>query len=63
MRPRPSLVPYFVGREEILDSLRQLHFYELVAESRMPVVSVLRGLGGSGKTQIALKLVPEFEEK
>ncbi|EKM82275.1 hypothetical protein AGABI1DRAFT_124759 [Agaricus bisporus var. burnettii JB137-S8] len=51
----PPPVEFFKGREEILDKMRK--YFELGGDSRR--VFVLHGLGGSGKTQIALKFVKE----
>ncbi|KAF7761692.1 hypothetical protein Agabi119p4_9684 [Agaricus bisporus var. burnettii] len=51
----PLPVQPFMGREEILDKMRK--YFELGDDSRR--VFVLHGLGGSGKTQIALKFVQE----
>ena len=61
MKPRPSLVDNFVGREDILDALRTTQFGSRPLELNKPAVSVLMGLGGSGKTQIALKFALEYE--
>jgi tetratricopeptide (TPR) repeat protein len=63
LKPRPSVVPTFVGREDILESMRQTHFGERLTGSDLPAVTVLTGLGGSGKTQIALKFALDFEER
>jgi hypothetical protein len=63
LRPRPSVVPTFVGREDILEAMRQTHFGDRPSGSDMPAISVLTGLGGSGKTQIALKFALHFEER
>ncbi len=50
--PRPRN-PFFTGREEILEVLHaQLHVDQ---EADLPQSSALRGLGGVGKTQIALE--------
>jgi signal recognition particle GTPase len=63
MKPRPSLVDNFVGREDILHALRTTHFGSRSLELNKPAVSVLMGLGGSGKTQIALKFALEYERR
>ena len=57
------MVPTFIGREDILEAMRQTHFGDRPSGSDMPVITVLTGLGGSGKTQIALKFALDFEEK
>jgi len=63
LKPRPSVVPTFVGREDILEAMRQTHFGDRPAGSGLPAITVLTGLGGSGKTQIALKFAVYFEER
>jgi hypothetical protein len=63
LRVRPSVVPTFIGREDILEAMRQAHFGDRPSGSNMPAISVLTGLGGSGKTQIALKFALDFEER
>jgi hypothetical protein len=62
-RARPSVVPTFVGREDILEAMRQTHFCHRTSGSGIPAITVLTGLGGSGKTQIALKFAEEYEKK
>jgi Holliday junction resolvasome RuvABC ATP-dependent DNA helicase subunit len=62
LKPRPSLVQNFVGREDILQAMRQTHFTDRSSELATPAITVLSGLGGSGKTQIALKFVQGFEK-
>jgi hypothetical protein len=62
-KPRPPLVNGFVGRADILEAMRHTHFEDLSSRRNMPKVTVLTGLGGSGKTQIALKFASEFEER
>jgi adenylylsulfate kinase-like enzyme len=57
------MVPNFVGREEIIGAMRQTHFGERPSGSNMPAISVLTGLGGSGKTQIALKFALDYEAR
>ena len=61
LKPRPSLVQNFIGREDILQSIRKTHITHRPQDLRTPVITVLSGLGGSGKTQTALKFVDEFE--
>ncbi|PVF92564.1 hypothetical protein CPB86DRAFT_684799, partial [Serendipita vermifera] len=62
LKPRPSVVPYFVGRQDVLDALRLAHLH---GSSQLdgPTISVLAGLGGSGKTQISLKFALEYEKR
>ncbi|PVF92053.1 TPR-like protein [Serendipita vermifera] len=62
-KPRPPLVNGFVGRDDILEAMRRTHFESTVLRQNTPKITVLTGLGGSGKTQIALKFASEFEEK
>jgi hypothetical protein len=63
LKPRPPLVDGFVGRADILEAMRHNHLEDLSSHRNMPRLTVLTGLGGSGKTQIALKFVSEFEER
>jgi hypothetical protein len=63
LKPRPSLVNNFIGREDVLENMRQNHFTPRSTGSRKPAITVLSGLGGAGKTQTALKFALEFEEK
>jgi hypothetical protein len=63
LKPRPSLVANFVGREDILEAMRQTHLTRRSTNSKSPEITVLSGLGGAGKTQTALKFALEFEEK
>ncbi|CAG8607665.1 5766_t:CDS:2, partial [Acaulospora colombiana] len=63
LKPRPPLVAGFVGRDDILEVMRSTHFGSAPASQTTPRVTVLTGLGGSGKTQIALKFASEFEQK
>jgi hypothetical protein len=62
-KPRPLLVENFIGRQDILDKLRHVHMDWNPRTSHLPTISVLIGLGGSGKTQIALKLALEYEQR
>ena len=62
LKPRPSLVQNFIGREDILRSMRRTHITNRDPNLRTPAITVLSGLGGSGKTQTALKFALEFEE-
>jgi Holliday junction resolvasome RuvABC ATP-dependent DNA helicase subunit len=63
LKPRPSLVKNFVGREDILEAMRRIHLTERSTSSQDSAVTVLFGLGGAGKTQTALKFALEFEQK
>jgi Holliday junction resolvasome RuvABC ATP-dependent DNA helicase subunit len=62
-KPRPALVPFFKGRQDILNRLMETHIMRPETGHEAITVSVLTGLGGSGKTQIALKIALEFETK
>ncbi|PVF99235.1 TPR-like protein [Serendipita vermifera] len=62
-KPRPPLVKGFVGRNDILEAIGRTHFETTSAHQTTPRVTVLTGLGGCGKTQIALKFASQFEEK
>jgi hypothetical protein len=62
LKPRPSLVENFIGREDILKSLHRTHVTDRSSRLRTPAITVLSGLGGAGKTQTALKFALEFEE-
>jgi Holliday junction resolvasome RuvABC ATP-dependent DNA helicase subunit len=63
LKPRPSSVDNFVGREDVLSAMRQTHLAQQSRMSKKPAITVLSGLGGAGKTQTALKFALEFEEK
>jgi adenylylsulfate kinase-like enzyme len=43
--------------------MRHTHFEGASTRLTQPKMTVLTGLGGSGKTQIALKFASEFEER
>jgi Holliday junction resolvasome RuvABC ATP-dependent DNA helicase subunit len=60
-KQRPAVVPFFVGRQDILDRLHETHIQSKTNEGDYPTISVLIGLGGSGKTQIALRFAKHFE--
>ena len=62
LKPRPSLVDNFVGREDVLSAMRQTHITQRSMTSKKPAITVLSGLGGAGKTQTALKFVLKFED-
>ena len=62
LKPRPSLVQNFIGREDILRSMHCTHITNRIPNLGTPAITVLSGLGGSGKTQTALKFALEFEE-
>jgi Mrp family chromosome partitioning ATPase len=63
LKPRPSLVDNFVGREDVLDAMRRTHLTERSTIGKKSAITVLSGLGGAGKTQTALKFALHFEEK
>jgi Holliday junction resolvasome RuvABC ATP-dependent DNA helicase subunit len=61
LKPRPSLVQNFVGRDDILQAMHRTHISNRSSSLRTPAITVLSGLGGSGKTQIALRFALNFE--
>ncbi|KAG8825647.1 hypothetical protein FRC19_010851 [Serendipita sp. 401] len=61
LKRRPAVVSDFIGREDILVSLEATHCTPCERPDSL-TVSVLYGMGGSGKTQIALKFASEFEK-
>ncbi|PVG00686.1 hypothetical protein CPB86DRAFT_729099, partial [Serendipita vermifera] len=62
-RQRPSVVPFFVGRQDILGQLHETHAQKPSPEGDYPIISVLTGLGGSGKTQVALQFTKQVETR
>jgi hypothetical protein len=63
LKPRPPLVEGFVGRDDILSAMHHTHFDNTSSRRHAPTVTILTGLGGSGKTQISLKFASDFEER
>ncbi|KAG8834847.1 hypothetical protein FRC17_006779, partial [Serendipita sp. 399] len=65
LKPRPRVVETFVGRGDILASMCEAHFGNDASGTRRdgPIVTVLAAMGGSGKTQIAVKFASMFEER
>ncbi|KAG8756455.1 hypothetical protein FRC14_003048 [Serendipita sp. 396] len=65
LKPIPRIVEDFVGRQDILDSMCNAHFSvaQSLAPRGGPIVTVLTGMGGSGKTQIAAKFASLFEKQ
>ena len=63
LKPRPALVDNFVGREDVLEAMRQTHITQRPGNPKRSAITVLSGLGGAGKTQTALKFASEFEER
>ena len=63
LKPRPSLVQNFIGRRDILDAMHRTNITSRSADLTTPAITVLSGLGGSGKTQTALKFALEFETR
>ncbi|PVF94889.1 hypothetical protein CPB86DRAFT_817684 [Serendipita vermifera] len=60
-KQRPAVVPFFVGRSDILELQHGAHIRNPGPQGNQPVISVLTGLSGSGKTQIALQFASQFE--
>ncbi|KAG8845552.1 hypothetical protein FRB91_001665 [Serendipita sp. 411] len=65
LKPRPRKARDFVGRKDILDSMCKTHFDNdnSSLHDDGPIVSVLTGMGGSGKTQIAVNFASLFEKR
>lgn len=59
--PRPSVVQGFIGRKDVLDAMHRTHIAERSTGLQNPPITVLYGIGGSGKTQTALKFALDFE--
>ncbi|PVF92051.1 TPR-like protein [Serendipita vermifera] len=59
----PPVVKEFIGRNDILERMRRTHFENTNPQQDTPRVTVLTGLGGSGKTQIAVKFASEFKDR
>jgi hypothetical protein len=56
--PPPSRI--FQGRRDILD---KMHYYFFTSDVGIQHIYVLYGLGGAGKTQIALKFINESSSR
>ncbi|KAG8807691.1 hypothetical protein FRC17_004316, partial [Serendipita sp. 399] len=64
LKHRPRIVSDFVGRQDILASMCATHLSgEKPFRRDGPTVTVLTAMGGSGKTQIAVKFASMFEER
>ncbi|KAG8793400.1 hypothetical protein FRC16_010962, partial [Serendipita sp. 398] len=65
LKPRPRKVKHFVGRKDILGSMCETHFGDenSISHDDSPVTTILIGMGGSGKTQIAVSFASLFEKK
>ncbi|KAG8805932.1 hypothetical protein FRC17_005263, partial [Serendipita sp. 399] len=63
IKPRPALTHNFVGRDDILEELHRTHLSSQGPQRKSPLISVLTGLGGCGKTQIALKFALDYEHR
>lgn len=63
LRLRPPLSNNFTGRQDILEPLYEQHFVTPKGDLVSPTVSVLSGVDGVGKTQIALRFAAECEER
>ncbi|KAG8829262.1 hypothetical protein FRC17_006871 [Serendipita sp. 399] len=63
LKRRPPVVSDFIGREEVLVALHARHYVSRTEQLDSPTVSVICGMGGSGKTQVALKFAAEFEKR
>jgi len=62
IRPKPIPSPIFTGREEILQKLEA--FFGARQHGSSPRREyLLCGMGGAGKTQIALKFIDEYEDR
>lgn len=59
--PRPSVVQNFIGRRDTLEAMFRTHITEPATGLQVPPTTVLYGIGGSGKTQTALKFALDFE--
>ncbi|KAG8819521.1 hypothetical protein FRC19_009726 [Serendipita sp. 401] len=55
----------FVGRKDILNAICKAHFDtdNSLSQDDCPVITVLGGMGGSGKTQIAVSFASLFEKR
>ncbi|KAG8805973.1 hypothetical protein FRC17_005247, partial [Serendipita sp. 399] len=65
LKPRPRVVEDFVGREDILASMCETHFDSEAPPGRRDgsIVTMLTAMGGSSKTQIAVKFASIFEDR
>jgi Holliday junction resolvasome RuvABC ATP-dependent DNA helicase subunit len=62
IRPKPSPSPIFTGRETILHRL-DVFFAARPSHSSPRREYLLYGLGGAGKSQIALKFAQEYQKR
>jgi Cdc6-like AAA superfamily ATPase len=60
--PSPALSPYFVGRDDLVKEIVDYHFMK-PPHSKSHRVTVLVGVAGIGKTQIAVKVHSEFMQR
>ncbi|KAG8818906.1 hypothetical protein FRC18_012275 [Serendipita sp. 400] len=65
LKPRPRKARDFVGRKDILDAICTVHFdtENSLSQDDCPIITVLTGMGGSGKTQIAVSFASLFEKR
>lgn len=63
LKPRERVVDNFVGREDILQAMHQTHFINAALNRDGPIITVLAGMGGIGKTQLASKFASQVEKE
>ncbi|KAG8820176.1 hypothetical protein FRC18_011809 [Serendipita sp. 400] len=65
LRPPPRRVRDFVGRKDMLELMCRTHLsnHNSLSHYEGPTITVLTGMGGSGKTQIAVMFASLFEDK
>lgn len=63
MTPSQAITRNFVGREDLLISLFRRHFSARKPDSAGPVTTILSGVAGSGKSQLALMFAAEYERR
>jgi Cdc6-like AAA superfamily ATPase len=61
--PPPALSNYFVGRSDLVENILAYHESPLPSTSSGHWTTVLYGIGGIGKTQLATKIWQELHHR